>query len=509
MLVFCARPLPAHGIPNFSDPVSRRAERTILLTVDALALSLAFLLHYMARFEWQWFGPPSRYPEAFLAPLLLLNGFWLFGFAFFGLYRERYAASRFDELASLFKVVTVGVLVLVFAIYIESFQPGSSRAVIFFYWAAAFSLVALGRILVRSVQKALILRGKGLHRVLIVGWSDRVESLHQEVARYPAAGLEVVGAVRMHREAAPEAVIAGKAIAGEALPISPSGDGFSAPSPEVLADVRSIEALPRLIDELDVQDVLIALGSEDHTALTHVLQQCDGTAASLKLVPDFYTVIGGMARTEHLYGLPLIEVLPEPMPAWEASTKRLVDVVVALAVLAGAFPLWVALALLVRFTSPGSIIYRQQRVGQHGRPFTMYKFRTMHRDAEATTGPVWATKEDPRYTPLGRWLRKLRLDEVPQLVNVLKGEMSLIGPRPERPYFVDQLVREIPLYSRRHRVKPGITGLAQVKWKYDTSLEDVRQKVKYDLFYIENMSLRMDCKILLRTVQTALLGRGQ
>ena len=139
----------------------------------------------------------------------------------------------------------------------------------------------------------------------------------------------------------------------------------------------------------------------------------------------------------------------------------------------------------------------------------MYKFRTMRENAEEATGPVWATEDDPRYTAVGRWLRKTRLDEVPQFFNVLKGDMSLVGPRPERPFFVEKLAREIPLYSRRHRVKPGITGWAQVKWKYDSSLEDVQQKVKYDLFYIENMSLRRDLQILFRTIYTALRGSGR
>jgi lipopolysaccharide/colanic/teichoic acid biosynthesis glycosyltransferase len=172
-------------------------------------------------------------------------------------------------------------------------------------------------------------------------------------------------------------------------------------------------------------------------------------------------------------------------------------------------PLWLLIALAIRLTSPGPSIYRQQRVGLHGRVFTMYKFRTMRQDAEAGTGPVWAREDDPRYTPIGRWLRKARLDEVPQLLNVLKGEMSLVGPRPERPYFVEQLAGEIPLYSRRSRVKPGITGWAQVIWRYDASLADVKQKVKYDLFYIANMSLRMDFKILFMTIKTALLGKGR
>jgi len=265
----------------------------------------------------------------------------------------------------------------------------------------------------------------------------------------------------------------------------------------------------RLIDRLRVQDVIIALGTEDHDTLDEVLRVCDGKPVTLKLVPDFYAAVGGMARTEHTYGLPLIEVLPEPMPAWERRTKRIVDAVVSALVLVLGAPVWLALAGLVRATSPGPAIFRQTRVGRHGKPFTMLKFRTMVDDAERHTGPVWAEHGDKRITPVGRWLRKLRLDEIPQMWNVLVGQMSLVGPRPERPYFVEQLVDRIPLYSRRHRVQPGVTGLAQVKWRYDADLDDVRQKLKYDLFYIETMSLGLDAKILFRTVRTALAGEGQ
>ncbi|MCH8960100.1 MAG: sugar transferase [Bacteroidetes bacterium] len=488
--------------------MSRKAELIALLISDTIAAALSCLLYlriqFGENFNWLGFTTPDDIPVFPLYAVLGLTLYWIIIFLFFGMYRERYAASRFDELVSLAKVVTVGVLVLVFAIFIDTLRAGAGASIIFFYWGSVLGLAAVGRIVVRSIQKALILRGYGLHKTLIVGWSDRVEQLYRDVARYPAAGLQIVGAIRLGHKGEQNLVVSSETAA---YPIA-GGNGADVLA-SIATDVHAIEALPRLIDELDVQDVLISLGSNDQKELAEVLRLCDGKAVSLKLVPDFYSVIGGMARTEHVYGLPLIEVLPVPMPAWEQSTKRMIDFAVVFVLLVLVLPLWLAIGLLVRLTSPGPAIYRQQRVGQKARVFTMYKFRTMRQHAEAHTGPVWATEDDPRYTRLGRWLRKTRLDEIPQLWNVLKGDMSLVGPRPERPFFVEKLTEEIPFYTRRHRVKPGITGWAQVMWRYDTSLDDVKQKVKFDLFYIENMSLRMDFKILFRTIRTTVLGKGQ
>ena len=507
--------------------MARKAESAALLLSDLATLTLAYLAFQAAHVDWGWLGATADLSVFALPSLGVLSGFWLVLFLFAGMYRERHAASRFDEFVILLKVVTLGTLLLFFLLFIERLDPLSARKGILFYWGCVVTFVGTGRLAVRSIQKALILRGHGLHKAVIVGWSAQVEQLYREVARYPAAGLEIVGAVRLQAEPSAELALAGATDAylyGGDGPMGdgPAGDGVGDGSPTrygsgaapafnsngLSTAVHSISALPELIDRLGVQDVLIALGTDDHAYLDEVLRVCDGRPVALKLVPDFYTVIGGMARTEHMYGLPLIEVLPEPIPAWERHTKRILDVVVSAVVLAVGLPLWLGVAALVKLTSEGPAIYRQTRTGQHGRPFTMYKFRTMQDDAERHTGPVWAQKGDSRYTPVGPWLRALRIDEIPQLWNVLKGEMSLVGPRPERPYFVDKLAREIPLYSRRHRVQPGITGLAQVKWRYDQDLEDVRQKLKYDLFYIENMSLRMDFQILLQTVRTTLGRQG-
>lgn len=496
--------------------MSRRIEFVVLVLGDALATALALQLGLWGAPASVWLPPVAG--SAALAHGALVAG-WVLLFAFSGLYADRYAQGRLSELGTLAKVVIFGCLALLFGLVVERLEARELRAAIGAYALAQFLAVGGVRMALRSVQKALVVRGHGRHRAVVVGWSDRVETLYHDLARYPAANIEVVGAVRLRAPSkAPVLVEVGDG-AGErgvnAPTLSqryPGGDALPAGAIEVTAagaPEAAVAELPRLIDRLGVQDVLIALGTEDHATLDEVLRVCDGKPVTLKLVPDFYQAVGGMARTEHTYGLPLIEVLPEPMPVWERRTKRIADVVVSLLVLVAGAPLWLAIGALVRSTSAGPALYRQTRVGRHGRPFTMLKFRTMVDDAERHTGPVWARRGDDRVTPVGRWLRRLRLDEVPQLWNVLLGQMSLVGPRPERPYFVDQLTDQIPLYSRRHRVQPGVTGLAQVKWRYDSDLDDVRQKLKYDLFYIETMSLGLDAKILLRTVRTALAGEGQ
>jgi len=222
-----------------------------------------------------------------------------------------------------------------------------------------------------------------------------------------------------------------------------------------------------------------------------------------------YDIVLGQARTNQIYGFPLIEIQPHLMSPWEQRVKRLLDIIISLIALVALLPVFILTALLIQLNSRGPVFFRQKRVGRNGKIFSLYKFRTMIKDAEKMTGPVWAEERDPRVTFVGKILRRMRIDEFPQLINVLNGDMSLVGPRPERPYFVDRLRRQMPFYTRRLKVKPGITGWAQVKAGYDTSIEDVKKKLEYDLFYIENISLRMDLKIILTTLYVMLRGKGQ
>jgi len=228
----------------------------------------------------------------------------------------------------------------------------------------------------------------------------------------------------------------------------------------------------------------------------------------LKIVPDLYEILSGQARTSQLYGIPLIDIMPELMPEWEKKIKRISDITISLFILILSLPLSFLVSILIKLDSQGPVLFKQDRIGMNNKIFRIYKFRSMFKDAEKHTGPVWSKKDDPRVTRVGRIIRKLRIDEIPQFYNVLKGEMSLVGPRPERPYFVDMLAEQLPYYRRRLKVRPGITGWAQVKHKYDESIDDVKVKLRYDLFYIENMSFRMDIKILARTILVVLFGKG-
>ncbi len=424
-------------------------------------------------------------PEFFL-PMFAIYLYWLLIFTFVGMYRTWFAASRFDELSTLFKATFVGIFILFFVIFLDDYISGvasSTRILIFIYWGLLLILVGSGRLIIRSIQRNLLIKGFGRRCALIVGFNDKAFEVYDTLLQHRGLGIDAEAFVSVKQEK----------IGQEYKEIKVEG---------------SISDLPELIKKFKVQEIIIALEKENHDVLVEVISKTEGKGIKLKIVPDLYEILSGQARTSQIYGMPLIDIMPELMPVWEKKLKRLLDIVISFILLVISLPVVIISAIAIKLDSKGPVFFKQERSGLNGKPFKIIKFRSMYQDAEKLTGPVWSQKDDPRITRVGKIIRKLRIDELPQMYNVLKGEMSLVGPRPERPYFVEKLSKEIPYYKRRLKVRPGITGWAQIKHKYDESIEDVKIKLRYDLFYIENMSIRMDMKILFRTIFVVIFGKG-
>ena len=463
------------------------------VVTDSLLAMTAFGLAYVIRFETAVIPAPKGQPpfEQYLVLIPFIGLLVPLAFNLQGAYRLRRNRTRVDDffsaLVSGVLVVVVGLLgTLYFQVYVASpaARAGGayevSRLVWMLFLFLCVGLTYASRELVRLVMQRRFRAGIGLKRVLVAGTGKLARHVADKVLEHGEYGYQIAGFV--------DDSAGSDTIGYRGLPV-----------------LGQVSEAAELIQREQIDQLYVALPLEEHAKMLELIEVANREGIEIKVVPDLLQVIALRARLEDLDGVPIININDIPLQGLNSLVKRIIDVSISSAALAAlALPFGV-IAAIIRLSSPGPVFYRQERMGLDRRPFMVLKFRSMYEDAERDTGPVWARENDPRRTPVGRFLRRFSLDELPQFWNVLCGDMSLVGPRPERPFFVEQFRDRIPQYMLRHKVKSGLTGWAQVNgWRGNTSIE---KRIEYDLYYIEHWSVTLDFKILWLTVVRVLFHR--
>ncbi|OGP88476.1 MAG: undecaprenyl-phosphate glucose phosphotransferase [Deltaproteobacteria bacterium RBG_16_48_10] len=454
---------------------------TFLILLDFFSISLAWFLAYLFRFESGFIEVTKDIPSwgqhlPLLVIILLVCGV-IFNAA--GLYRTKRLSSLPGEIFDLIKAMTIAILIFVFLTYFFK-EYRYSRLTILYFWFLSILFIGLSRSYARGFLKSLRKKGFNLRYVLILGEEDLGQKLIQSFHGHPELGLKAIGFLSDSREKVGQ-IIEGVQVLG------------------------THEDLHQVLKKGGIDQVFIALPFHHHGKIKDILASLKNELVNIKVVSDLYDFVTLRGGVEELDGLPIINIQDTPLQGWGKIAKRMLDMILSVGGLLILSPLMGLIAGFIRLTSPGPILFKQGRMGFDGKIFEMLKFRSMVVDAERETGSVWARPNDPRRTPLGKILRKTSLDELPQLFNVLKGEMSLVGPRPERPELIQKFKDNIPNYMLRHKIKAGMTGWAQVNgWRGNTSLE---KRIEHDLYYIENWSLSFDLRILFMTLWRGLISK--
>jgi exopolysaccharide biosynthesis polyprenyl glycosylphosphotransferase len=462
-----------------------RGTRIALLqaSLDAVMALLAALFAYELRFRILPSVPPipggePPAPDRYLAAAPVQALILIFVFLILGVYRQRRGVDFIDEFLAVLWAMAVTTLVMFAGVGLYREGVGGqtfqfSRITTAYWLVIATVLSVFARYVLRRFLAGRRARGFGADRALVVGWSTSAAALVQRIRMFPSYGYRVIGILTDR-----------------------SGVGEEASGAPVLG---RIEDLDRIVEARNIAVVFITLGDVEPNRTLDVIERCRGAGVDIRILPGIIQLMTGPVGADQIDGIPLIEVRQGlELAGTKTAMKRAFDLCFAGLGLIVISPLLLVIALLVRLSSPGPILIHQPRVGKGGGSFMTHKFRSMRDDAEALSGPVWASADDPRRTPVGKWLRRFSLDELPQLWNIVCGEMSLVGPRAERPQFVEQFAAELPRYLDRHLVRPGLTGWAQANdLRGQTPVED---RLIYDLYYIENWSLAFDVKIILLTL---------
>jgi Undecaprenyl-phosphate glucose phosphotransferase len=455
----------------------------LLVVMDALITGASFILSYFIKFYILENGPgPGVLPvTSYIELLILIVPAYILLYYKCNVYTPKRTARRRNEIYSIIQANTVGMGAIIIILYMIVKEINFSRSVMVIFYLLNILLASMSRVVLRKTLQSMRSRGYNLKHILLVGYSRAAEEYIKRIMDNPQWGYAVCGILDDH-------VPAGTLYKGV----------------KVLGTVGNLEYI---LPENKLDEIAITLSLRDYDMLEDIVGICEKSGVHTKFIPDYNSLIPTRPYTEDVMGLPVINIRYVPLTnTGNIVIKRTIDIIGSIVGIVITSPIMLITAILVKLSSSGPVIFKQERVGLHSKTFYMYKFRSMEQQAPAAEKQAWTVRDDPRVTGIGKFIRRTSIDELPQLFNILKGDMSLVGPRPERPLFVEKFKEEIPRYMIKHQVRPGLTGWAQVNGlRGDTS---IRKRIEYDIYYIENWSLGFDIKIILMTFITGFINKN-
>ena len=454
------------------------------LVVDAIVVLISYLLAWYIKFATGFAdtepGAGALSKETYFRFLYFLVPGYIAIYYYFNMYKPKRVTRRKVELINIISANTAGLVFFIVVLYVIK-QPHFSRIMMFLFYGINIILTTVCRMMIKNLLQLFRRRGYNLKYILLIGYSRAAEEYITRINANPQWGYVVRG------------------ILDDNVPAGTVYNGIKV--------IGRIANLSVILPANRLDEIAITLGLSEYYRLEEIVGMCEKSGVHTKFIPDYNKIIPTKPYTEDILGLPVINIRYVPLSnTFNAMVKRLMDVVGAIMAIIVSSPVMLLMCILIKLTSPGPLIYRQERVGLHNKNFWMYKFRSMEIQPEAEEKKAWTVKNDPRVTGIGKFMRRTSIDELPQLFNILKGDMSLVGPRPERPFFVEKFREEIPRYMVKHQVRPGLTGWAQVNgYRGDTS---IRKRIDCDLYYIENWSIGFDIKILFLTIFKGFINKN-